>query len=76
MIIDGSPELADMLERRLRSSSKIAFYGMHRQDGAIMTCFTQSALRPDHVHFIDGARGGYAAAATALKAARAVEMSR
>ena len=76
MIIDGSPELADMLERRLRSSSKIAFYGMHRQDGAIMTCFTQSALRPDHVHFIDGARGGYAAAASALKAARAVEMSR
>jgi hypothetical protein len=25
-------------------------------------------LRSDHVHFIDGARGGYASAATALKA--------
>jgi hypothetical protein len=25
-------------------------------------------LRADHVHFIDGARGGYATAATALKA--------
>jgi hypothetical protein len=33
-----------------------------------MTCFTLSALRSDHVHFIDGARGGYAAAAMALKA--------
>jgi len=26
------------------------------------------AWRSDHVHFIDGARGGYASAATALKA--------
>ena len=43
-------------------------YGLHRQDAAMMTCFTPSALRSDHVHFIDGARGGYASAATALKA--------
>jgi hypothetical protein len=28
-------------------------------------------VRSDHVHFIDGARGGYASAATALKAAPA-----
>jgi Protein of unknown function (DUF3095) len=34
----------------------------------MMTCFTPSALRSDHVHFIDGARGGYASAATTLKA--------
>jgi hypothetical protein len=46
----------------------IARYGLHRQDAAMMTCFTPSALRSDHVHFIDGARGGYASAATALKA--------
>jgi hypothetical protein len=26
-------------------------------------------MRSDHVHFIDGARGGYASAATALKVA-------
>ena len=36
----------------------------------MMTCFTPSAMRSDHVHFIDGARGGYASAATALKATR------
>ena len=35
----------------------------------MMTCFTPSPTRSDHVHFIDGAQGGYAAAATALKAA-------
>ena len=34
----------------------------------MMTCFTPSPTRSDHVHFIDGAQGGYAAAATALKA--------
>ena len=48
-------------------------YGLHRQDAAMMTCFTPSALRSDHVHFIDGARGGYASAATALKAISGVK---
>jgi hypothetical protein len=33
----------------------------------MMTCFTPSAFRSDHVHFIDGALGGYASAARALK---------
>jgi hypothetical protein len=32
-----------------------------------MTCFTPAAFRSDHVHFIDGALGGYALAASALK---------
>jgi len=43
-------------------------YGLHSQDAAMMTCFAPSVMRSDHVHFIDGARGGYASAATALKA--------
>ena len=46
----------------------IVRYGLYRQDAAMMTCFTPSVMRADHVHFIDGARGGYASAATALKA--------
>lgn len=33
-----------------------------------MTCFAPSPIDSDHVHFIDGARGGYSSAATALKA--------
>jgi hypothetical protein len=69
MIIDCTPELAGMIERRLAAAQGIARYGLHRQDGAMMTCFTPSPTRSDHVHFIDGAQGGYAAAATALKAA-------
>lgn len=70
MVLDCTPELERELTQRLTAaaSAGIARYGMHRQDAAMMTCFTPSALRSDHVHFIDGARGGYASAATALKA--------
>jgi Protein of unknown function (DUF3095) len=68
MIIDCTPELADALERRLAAAKGIANYGLHRQHGAMMTCFTPSPTRSDHVHFIDGAQGGYAAAASVLKA--------
>ena len=70
MILDCTPDLADELEARLKRAAAegVARYGVHRQDAAMMTCFTPSALRADHVHFIDGARGGYATAATALKA--------
>jgi Protein of unknown function (DUF3095) len=70
MILDCTPELEAALTQRLATaaSAGIARYGLHRQDAAMMTCFTPSALRSDHVHFIDGARGGYASAATALKA--------
>jgi len=70
MVLDCTPELERGLSERLAAaaSAGIARYGLHRQDAAMMTCFTPSALRSDHVHFIDGARGGYASAAVALKA--------
>jgi hypothetical protein len=70
MILDCTVELERALRERLAAGARegIVRYGLHRQDAAMMTCFTPSALRADHVHFIDGARGGYASAATALKA--------
>jgi Protein of unknown function (DUF3095) len=70
MVIDCSPKFARSLEARLAAAAAagIARYGIHQQDRAMMTCFTPSALRSDHVHFIDGALGGYALAARALKA--------
>jgi hypothetical protein len=70
MILDCTPELADALAQRLAEAAAngVVRYGLHRQDAAMMTCFTPSVMRADHVHFIDGARGGYASAATALKA--------
>jgi hypothetical protein len=73
MVLDCTPDLEQALSARLAaaSSAGVARYGLHRQDAAMMTCFTPAASRSDHVHFIDGARGGYASAATALKAALA-----
>ena len=70
MILDCTPELEAALTQHLAkaASNGIVRYGLHRQDAAMMTCFVPSVMRPDHVHFIDGARGGYASAATALKA--------
>jgi Protein of unknown function (DUF3095) len=70
MILDCSTELEGALQQRLEAAAAkgIVRYGLHRQDAAMMTCFTRQASRSDHVHFIDGARGGYASAAVALKA--------
>jgi hypothetical protein len=71
MILDCTPDLENELTRRLTfaAASGIAQYGIHRQDAALMTCYTPSASLSDHMHFIDGASGGYASAASALKAA-------
>jgi hypothetical protein len=69
MVIDCSPGLAEKIESILAAAEKegAVRYGCHREDAAIMTCFTPSPSSPTHVHFIDGAQGGYALAAAALK---------
>ncbi len=69
MVIDCTPQVADAIESRLAAAMSAGHirYGVHRQDAALITCFTQSD-KPDHFHFVDGARGGYASAASALKA--------
>jgi len=73
MILDCTEGLENELTQRLKTaaSAGILHYGLHRQDAAMMTCFVPSVMRSDHVHFIDGAHGGYATAATALKASAA-----
>ncbi|NBC31103.1 MAG: DUF3095 family protein [Alphaproteobacteria bacterium] len=47
---------------------RLVRYGLHRQKAALMTCFVPSVASNDHMHFLDGADGGYARAAAALKA--------
>jgi hypothetical protein len=69
MVLDCTPELADEIERHLAdcAARNVVRFGTHRQGSAMMTCFTPSPANPNHVHFIDGAQGGYAIAAAALK---------
>jgi hypothetical protein len=71
MTLDCTPELADRIEARLAEAEAagIARSGTHRQTAALMTCFVPSPTRSDHVHFVDGAMGGYSAAAQAIKLA-------
>ncbi len=69
MVVDCSPGMAQKIEDTLAAAETEGHirYGCHREDAAIMTCFTPSPSQPSHVHFIDGAQGGYALAAAALK---------
>jgi hypothetical protein len=73
MTLDATPQLADRIDERLAKAERsgIAQSGTHRQETALMTCFVPSPTHSDHVHFVDGAMGGYAAAARAVKQARA-----
>lgn len=50
-------------------SAGLVRYGTATQDSAVMTCIVPSVMRDDHVHFVDGAAGGYALAASRMKQA-------
>ena len=69
MTIDCSIETADRLEALLAEAeaARIVNYGLHRQDAALMTCIVPSPFQDDHMHFLDGAGGGYALSALNLK---------
>lgn len=70
MVIDCSTDEADGIEALLtreKALGRIEF-GVHRATAALMTCFVNATDDGGHVHFIDGADGGYAMAAQQLKA--------
>lgn len=57
--------LREMLEQATQDG--IIRYGVCEQDEAMMTCIVPSIMTDDHLHFIDGAAGGYTQAATQIK---------
>nr|WP_148922369.1 DUF3095 domain-containing protein [Oceanicella actignis] len=73
MTIDCDPRTEARLTRLLERAERAGLirYGLSRQSEAMITCIVPSAMTADHVHFIDGAGGGYARAASRIKAARA-----
>lgn len=73
LTVDIEPATADRIEAVLgeAEAAGILRYGTTRQDAALMTCIVPSVTADDHMHFIDGAGGGYAAAAARMKAAAA-----
>jgi hypothetical protein len=70
MTLDCSPEFADKLEARLAAAEAFVHWGVFRQGAAQVTCFVPSATEAGHVHFVDGAGGGYTMAAKAMKTRR------
>jgi len=69
MVVDLNVAEIYRLESRLSAeqrAGRLAF-GMHRSNAALITCLVRS-YSGDHVHFVDGADGGYALAAKELKA--------
>lgn len=71
MTLDLEEQRIEAIEARLEAARQagICHYGLHRQASALMTCVVPTPLARDHVHFIDGAAGGYALAASRLKSA-------
>lgn len=71
MTVDLNAAQLDRIESILRAAAKTGFarHGLHRQSEALMTCLVPSPFQRDHMHFIDGADGGYAMAAAQLKSA-------
>jgi len=57
-------ELTEYL--KLRHKRKECVYGIHVSDSALITCLINNRMG-GHFHFIDGADGGYAMAATSMK---------
>jgi len=69
LTIDCVPDTIEKLETLLADAARdgIGVYGMHRPKSALITCIVPSSIERDHIHFVDGADGGYAQAAIKLK---------
>ncbi|WP_020590984.1 DUF3095 domain-containing protein [Kiloniella laminariae] len=70
MVVDCRPESVPDLRAYLeqKRAEGIIRYGLHLSPEALMTCLVLDFACSQHLHFIDGADGGYAMAAKELKA--------
>jgi DUF3095 family protein len=68
MVVDLNVAEIYRLESRLSAEHRAGrlAYGLHRSGAALVTCLVRS-YNGEHVHFVDGADGGYALAAQELK---------
>ncbi len=69
MTLDCDPMMLEEIEDLLRAAQGrgLIHYGIHTQDEAMMTCLVPAPLERTHMHFVDGAAGGYALAAAQMK---------
>ena len=74
LTLDCSPAFADAMEARLAAAEDFADFGTFRQEAAQLTCFVPAVTDRGHMHFVDGAGGGYTMAAKAMKARQAARL--
>jgi len=69
LTIDCDAATQSRIEALLRDAAAegLVDWGLHAQSAALMTCIVPSFMRDDHLHFVDGADGGYTRAALAIK---------
>jgi hypothetical protein len=67
-VITGSAQQREMLEAALNEieTSGEILYGLHVSNESVMSCYVRN-MNDRHVHFVDGAEGGYTNAATIVK---------
>lgn len=70
LVLDVTPDQANAIEAYLEQEYQAGrlVYGTHRAGTSLMTCLVHSVEAGQHMHFIDGADGGFALAAQAFKA--------
>ncbi|MEX0303314.1 MAG: DUF3095 domain-containing protein [Leisingera sp.] len=78
MTLDCTPVIRDRIRRHLEKAAAdgLVHFGLHEQDAAMVTCIVPSPVEDNHVHFVDGASGGYTQAAANLAAAFGVTKQR
>ena len=69
-VLDVSAAQAARVEAYLQEQYKAGrlVYGLRLADEALMTCLVFNLAQSEHVHFVDGAEGGFAMAARDFKA--------
>ena len=70
MVIDVSLEQYESIQKYLETLQRegTIYYGLHASDDSLMTRYVDDIHEANHIHFIDGANGGYAMAAKQMKA--------
>ncbi|KIC35852.1 DUF3095 domain-containing protein [Leisingera sp. ANG-M7] len=71
MTLDCTPGISRRIRQHLQQAADAGLvrFGLHEQDAAMVTCIVPSPVQDDHIHFVDGAAGGYTQAAANLAAA-------
>lgn len=67
-VISGTKKQRELLEVVLNDLERNGYirYGLHISKESVMSCYVRS-MDEKHVHFVDGAEGGYTKAASVLK---------